>query len=192
VAAMLSELVGERGEVWGIDTVDQRRCTEGFRFSLVTDPSLPFKDGYFDLVISNHVVEHVGERQDQLRHLREIARVLNRSGIGYIATPNRWTIIEPHYKLPFLSWPPPSLRTPYLKAIRRSSPYDCNPLSSSRISDLFRQAGLDHEDVTLEALRVSADVESNRIARLIMGAPRGLVHIVRPVIPTMIYLVKKG
>jgi hypothetical protein len=35
-------------------------------------------------------------------------------------------------------------------------------------------------------------VESNRIARLIMSAPRGLVHIVRPIIPTMIYLVKKG
>src|SRR5262249_30258275 len=49
--------------------------------------SLPFRDGAFDVVFSNSVIEHVGDRASQERFAREVARV----GRGFwVQTPNRW------------------------------------------------------------------------------------------------------
>lgn len=46
--------------------------------------SIPFADGYFDCVIANHVLEHVGSLE---RATREIGRVLSSSGIALLQTP---------------------------------------------------------------------------------------------------------
>jgi SAM-dependent methyltransferase len=72
----------------------------------MADERLPFPDGTFDVVISNHVVEHVA---DPDRHLSEIRRVLKASGVCYLATPNRWWLFEVHSRLAFLHWLPASL-----------------------------------------------------------------------------------
>ncbi|MEO1000317.1 MAG: class I SAM-dependent methyltransferase [Pseudomonadota bacterium] len=79
----------------GVDVVDQRKPVEhDFAFELVADETLPFPEASFDVVISNHVIEHVG---DQLRHLEEIGRVLAPGGCVYLATPNRSSpIMEGH------------------------------------------------------------------------------------------------
>jgi 2-polyprenyl-3-methyl-5-hydroxy-6-metoxy-1,4-benzoquinol methylase len=57
---------------------------------------LPFPDEYFDVVVSNHVIEHVS---DQQLHLSEIARVLKPNGVVYLATPNRLWPWEVHYRV---------------------------------------------------------------------------------------------
>ncbi|HEY2322320.1 MAG TPA: class I SAM-dependent methyltransferase [Thermoanaerobaculia bacterium] len=49
-------------------------------------PDLPFGDDFFDLVIANHMLYHVEERQ---RGLREIRRVLRRGGMLFAATNGR-------------------------------------------------------------------------------------------------------
>ncbi|HEV8436351.1 MAG TPA: class I SAM-dependent methyltransferase [Thermoanaerobaculia bacterium] len=49
-------------------------------------PDLPFGDDLFDLVIANHMLYHVNERQ---RGLREIRRVLRHGGILFAATNGR-------------------------------------------------------------------------------------------------------
>ena len=67
-------------------------------------------DGSFDVVVSNHVVEHVGDREAQRTHLAELRRVLAADGLGYLATPTRWALVEPHFTVPLLSWPPRPLR----------------------------------------------------------------------------------
>jgi hypothetical protein len=54
----------------------------------------------------------VGDLVDQRHHLSEVRRVMNPTGIGYIAVPNRWMLVEPHYRLAFLSWLPLAWRTP--------------------------------------------------------------------------------
>lgn len=46
--------------------------------------ALPFPDGSFDLVIANHVLEHVA---DDLQALREIRRVLSADGHAIVQTP---------------------------------------------------------------------------------------------------------
>jgi len=54
---------------------------------------LPFAAGSFDLVISNAVIEHVGEEEDQYNFIAEHARV----GKHWIATtPNRFFPVESH------------------------------------------------------------------------------------------------
>ncbi|MGH8399236.1 MAG: class I SAM-dependent methyltransferase, partial [Gammaproteobacteria bacterium] len=91
-------------EVDAVDVHDNRLITEGYRYQQVTDTRLPFIDESFDVVLSNHVIEHVGGEQAQRAHLAELHRVLRPEGIGYLAVPNRWMLVEPHYKLAFLSW----------------------------------------------------------------------------------------
>src|SRR3546814_10899014 len=48
-----------------VDVVDGRRITEGYSFHLVHGTQLPFADDSFDVVLSNHVIEHVGEQPEQ-------------------------------------------------------------------------------------------------------------------------------
>ncbi|MBW2738704.1 MAG: class I SAM-dependent methyltransferase [Deltaproteobacteria bacterium] len=129
IANHMSQCVGPGGEVVAVDVMDQRRIRRGFRFVRVTDRWLPFEDVSFDVVISNHVMEHVGKRQAQLHHLREFRRVLKDEGWGYFAVPNQWRLIEPHFKLPLLSWFPLGLRSAYVRMASRGKVYDVFPPS---------------------------------------------------------------
>jgi len=65
--------------------------------------SLPFRDGAFDVVFSNSVIEHVGDRASQQRFAREVARV---GRAWWVQTPNRWFPVEQHLLTPFVHWLP--------------------------------------------------------------------------------------
>jgi len=65
--------------------------------------ALPFRDGAFDVVFSNSVIEHVGGAGSQRRFAREVARV----GRGYwVQTPSRSFPLEQHLLTPFVHWLP--------------------------------------------------------------------------------------
>lgn len=106
--------------VSAVDVVDQRDLSfyNNYNFLLITDERLPFPDASFDMVISNHVIEHV-DNHDQ--HVQEIQRVLKPGGICYFATPNRYFPYEVHYKVFFLHWLPQKLFVKSLKAIGKYS-----------------------------------------------------------------------
>ncbi len=193
IAARLTDAVQPSGEVWGVDVRDSRLVTEGFRFVIVEDTSLPFAGGFFDVVVSNHVIEHVGPRPEQLAHLREIARVLKDDGVVYLATPNRWALVEPHFHLPLLSWLPVAARAPYVRLARRRQDYDCHPRSRAELLELCSSAGFDVTDRTLEAVRLAVAIEElpsflKRLAR----APDRVLRALLPLGPTHIVILRKS
>jgi len=67
--------------------------------------SLPFRDGAFDVVFSNSVIEHVGDAASQEQFAREVARV---GRCYWVQTPNRWFPVEQHLLTPFIHWLPQS------------------------------------------------------------------------------------
>jgi Methyltransferase domain len=68
---------------------------------------LPFRDDAFDVVFSNSVIEHVGNRTSQQRFAAEVVRV----GRAYwVQTPNRWFPVEQHLLTPLVHWLPRGLQ----------------------------------------------------------------------------------
>jgi SAM-dependent methyltransferase len=193
IAAGLADTVKPSGGVWGVDVRDSRVVTEGFRFVLVQDTSLPFADRFFDVVVSNHVLEHVGPRPEQLAHFREIARVLKDDGVAYLATPNRWALLEPHFHLPLLSWLPARARSPYVRLAGRGRDYDCDPRSRTELLELCSSAGLNVTDRTLDAVRLTVEIEDlpPLVGRLV-AAPDRVLRALLPLVPTHIMILRKS
>lgn len=189
ITSLLAEHVGPEGRVHSVDVDDLRTVTEGYEFALVEGVELPFEDDRFDVVVSNHTIEHVGGPDRQLVHLCEIARVLRGDGVGYLASPSRWALVEPHFKVPMLSWLPPSARDRALRASRRGQVYDISPRTRAELLALVAEAGLQAADATLDALRVTAGVERvGPVTRLAAATPDRLLNATRGAIPTMVFL----
>ncbi len=93
-------------------------------------PHLPFPDASFDVVVVNHVYEHVREPEVLFA---EVRRVLAPGGVVYLAAAGKYQIVEPHYGLPFLSWLPRRLANLYLKSAGRRESYDVKLLSYRRL-----------------------------------------------------------
>jgi SAM-dependent methyltransferase len=178
-----------RCEVTAVDVSDNRLVHEGYSYRQVQGVELPFGTATFDVVISNHVIEHVGDAKAQAHHLAEIRRVMKPGGDGYLAVPNRWMLTEPHYRLMFLSWWPHSWRTPYLRLMRKGEFYDCEPLEKYRLERMLDDAGLGYHNLCIEALRETLATERPQamVTRWIGMVPDGALKPLRGLIPTLIY-----
>lgn len=194
IAAHFAERVGPGGgHVHAVDVIDQRIVHESFDFSLVYGPELPFENESFDIVISNHVIEHVGDREAQLQHLREIRRVLAPEGCAYLAAPNKWTVIEPHFRLPLLSWLPQATADRYVRWRGRGERYDCLPPSLGTLSSLIAKAGLEATEVTREALFFMVETgELRKLSRPVGMFGNTLFRLAKPIIPTHILLAQRA
>lgn len=191
ISSLLAERVGPEGKVCSVDVDDLRTVTEGYEFARVEGVELPYDDDSFDIVVSNHTIEHVGGPDRQLVHLREIARVLRDDGLGYLASPSRWALVEPHFRVPLLSWVPPSARDRALRASRRGTVYDISPRTRPELLGLIADAGLRATDATLDALRTMAGVEKvSPLTRMVAAAPERLLRASRSAIPTMVFLLR--
>lgn len=181
-------------DVVAVDVHDSRMVHEGYQYRSVQGVTLPFEDARFDVVISNHVIEHVGDMDAQLEHLREIRRVLGNDGVGYLAVPNRWMLNEPHYRLKFLSWMPHGWRTPYLKLWRKGEFYDCEPLELRQLERMLTASGLAFRNLCVEAWRTTFDIErpGHWSTGLLGRVPDALLRSLKPVIPTLIYRIERG
>ena len=180
-----------RYQVHALDVVDNRLVFDGYEYANVEGTRLPFADHSFDVVLSNHVVEHVGAPAEQLLHLQELRRVLRPGGIGYLAVPNRWMLVEPHFRLAFLSWWPESWRTPYLRLMGKGEEYDCRPLSARAARALLRRAGFAFEQQCGGALRLTFDLEAPRsmlYRGLLRWIPDWAWSLAAPAFPTLIYV----
>lgn len=181
---------GKEGS-YAVDVADERQTHNDYKFQVVSDTSLPFQDAYFDFIISNHVIEHVGPRPAQEEHISELYRCLEPGGKLYLAVPNRWRLVEPHYRLPLLSWLPRGLSDRYLRLTKAVNYYDCHPLSARDAQLLLKKGGFEVSDVTLEAISVTGRIEGGKLLQLITEMPKTFWNLFSPIMPTLIFICEK-
>lgn len=180
-------------DVDAVDVTDNRIVKEGYRFQQVNGCSLPYESNSFDVVISNHVIEHVGSKQEQLEHLSEIKRVVKAAGYIYLAVPNRWMLVEPHYKLIFLSWIPRRYRSQYLRWAKGMNFYDCEPLERNELDIMLKSTGFHYENICIRALKATYFIEqpNSLIGRFFCSIPNFIFIPFVSLIPTLIYRLVK-
>lgn len=179
--------------VSAVDTCDQRRLRDGYEFNVYDGRKLPFPAAAFDVVISNHVIEHVGGRACQAHHIGEICRVLAPGGRFYLATPSRWQPVEPHFSLPFLGWIPRRWRDGYVRAAGKGERYDCDLLGPRELRRLIGATGLASTNLTARAARELSAVEDSRglVVRLAARLPMPVLNALRAFSPTLVYVLRK-
>lgn len=137
-----SYAIGVDMDVGAIATPTMERAT------IVGDAQrLPLPDTSVDLVICNHVYEHVPD-PEQL--FAEINRVLKNDGVCYFGAASRLTVMEPHYRLPFLSWLPKPLAGLYMRLTRKGNHYYENLRTLAGIQRLISEFSV--LDCTLEII----------------------------------------
>lgn len=111
---------------------------------------MPIRSESLDFAMLNHLYEHV---TDPGLLFRETYRVLKPGGRAYVTAGNRWAVVEPHYRLPFLSWLPDGAAGAYLRLTGRGSSYeDIRFLTYRALTRLMRAAGFILHDVTEKAI----------------------------------------
>lgn len=113
-------------DAWGVDSFKdvweqyaERASSIGHRIQHVAEGTpLPFADNWFDVVVSNQVMEHVA---DPGPVITEMARVLRPGGLLVAIFPTREILIEPHLKVPLVHWfsPGSASQTQMLRMMHR-------------------------------------------------------------------------
>ena len=164
------------------------RFGDRVQFHLADGEALPFADASVDVVVLNHIYEHV---VDPDAVVRDIHRVLKDDGVLYLGLGNRLGIIEPHYRLPFLSWLPHGpVADRYVRAFGRADSYYERFRTRSGLRRLF--ADFDVWDYTLPVLADAAafngdDVVPGPVGRL----PEPVLAATLPLVPTYIWVAFK-
>jgi SAM-dependent methyltransferase len=128
--------------IFGVE-VDEKLARETVRHSaqdsiiVVADGGkTPFPPQSFNVIICAQVYEHA---HDPKTLPVEIWRLLKPGGMCFFSGPNRWSPIEEHYWLPFLSWLPRPMANIYLRLARRGKIYDVRPLYYWQLRALFQR-----------------------------------------------------
>jgi SAM-dependent methyltransferase len=140
-------------------------------------------------VVCNHVYEHV---PDSYLLMDEIYRVLKTGGFCYFAAGNKYSLIEGHYHLPFLSWLPRSLSNLYLVMTKKGTAYYEKHLSYFQLKRLVESFLI--TDYTIRILKEPEKfgaedmIGPNSIIRII---PESAFQVLKPLIPTYIFILTK-
>ena len=151
--------------------------------------SLPLPDDSVDLIICNHVYEHV---PDPAVLFSEIHRVLNKEGVCFLGAGSRFIVMEPHYHLPFLSWLPKPFANIYYRLMGKGDFYYENLRTYWGIKSLIKQ--FEVLDYTLEVVKYPDKYSARDII------PEGGLYDSMPIIfwklfyyflPTYLFILKK-
>ncbi|WP_457675768.1 methyltransferase domain-containing protein [Thiolapillus sp.] len=147
IAPYFRDVIGVDIDLHALKLADEQKQHANLHYLDADSLHLPLEDGSVDLVICNHVYEHV---PDPRRMFGEIHRVLSDEGVCYLGAASRWTPMEPHYHLPFLSWLPKFLAHRYMRLFGKGDYYYENLRSYGGIRRLI--AGFRVEDYTLKVI----------------------------------------
>ena len=90
------------------------------KFLLTPIEESGFEDETFDVITCSHIYEHV---PSDIVLMEKIYRLLKPGGVCYLAAANKYNIIEPHYKLPFLSYFPKKIADIYIRLFTDEKEY---------------------------------------------------------------------
>jgi ubiquinone/menaquinone biosynthesis C-methylase UbiE len=182
-----------------IDVPGLRRAAERFgervRFVCGDGTALPFPDGSVDVLVFNHIYEHV---VDPDAVVAEMHRVLSDEGVLYLGLGNRLGVLEPHYKLPFLSYLPPSLADRYVRMSGRAGHY----YERFRTRRGLRRMLKDFHvwDYTFPVLVTPARFAGSELfpgtvgrlaGRALAAMPRFALRALLPIVPTYLWVATK-
>jgi 2-polyprenyl-3-methyl-5-hydroxy-6-metoxy-1,4-benzoquinol methylase len=189
IAAVLAErfgqVVGVDPDRPAVEIARQRQRRPNLRFEAGTVAELLPALGRFDVVVCNHVYEHV---HDQGGLVGSIRAALAPGGCCYFSAGNALMLLEGHYGLPFLSWLPADLASAYLRLAGRGRAYRERHLTVWGLRRLLRDFQI--HDYTL---RVLADPARFSAEELAPGrAPPALLaavgRAVYPLVPTYLWV----
>ncbi|MFN2419921.1 MAG: methyltransferase domain-containing protein [Gemmatimonadota bacterium] len=125
--------------------------------------ALPIRDRTIDFAIANHVYEHVADLD---RFFAEVRRALAPGGRVYLTAGNRFALVEPHYRIPTLSWWPSRVATRLLRVTGRGKRYAGIRFRTWRgIVAAARRQRLALDDLTDPVLRGEIDRYESRPGR---------------------------
>lgn len=188
-------LAPQFGQVYGLD-IDANaiaRARDGapanVNFQVADSMNLPFADDEVDLVVCNHVYEHV---PDAARLFDEIYRILKPGAACYLGAASRLTVVEPHYHLPFLSWLPKSIAHRYMRLFGKGTEYYENLRTYWGLRQLIRKFEL--HDYTLRIVQ-SPDQFCARdlipAGGFVSRIPMFLWRWAYPLLPSYIFILRK-
>lgn len=156
-------------------------------FQFADSLSLPLKKEMFDIVICNHVYEHV---ENAKKLMDEIYRVLKIGGACYFSGPNKYTVIEPHYFLPFLSWLPRRLASFYVRLTGRAEVYYETPLSYQKLKKITSRFSVN--DYTIDVIKQPKKYfATHRWQRLFSLIPQSFFQRFLYNMPSFFWVLKK-
>jgi ubiquinone/menaquinone biosynthesis C-methylase UbiE len=171
----------------GLERARQRFGSQ-IEFVVADGERLPFDDDSFDAIVFNQIYEHV---LDPEAVMAEIRRVLRPEGAVYLGFGNRMAIMEPHHKLPFLSWLPYKAADRYVALTGRADGYHERFRTRRGLRQLVR--GLRVWDYTYTVLtepsRFHAD---DMVPSRLHSAPPALWKALTPIMPTFIWVGTPG
>ena len=202
IAQTFVDVVGPAGEVVAADVSNKlagELAGKRLKFVEIIDGCVPEGDESFDIIVSIHVLEHVGPDPAQFAYLAECHRLLRNDGIMYLATPNRWTVIEAHYRLPLVSWWPVRWRARYLRLLARcgAKPTFNQPMHDYRIwphsrkdtRQMLEAAGFTPVDITKQTARQIAEIELTGFSQKLVLMFLPLVWwLFAPILPAHVFL----
>ena len=164
------------------------RFGERVDFQLARGEDLPFDDASVDVVVLNHIYEHV---VDPEAVVADIHRVLRPGGVLYLGIGHRWQVLEPHHRLPFLSWLPRGAADRYLRLAGRGEHYYERYYTPAGLRRLF--AAFDVWDYTVPVLTdPRAFAADDNVPAWAATVPPVAFRAALPLVPTYVWAAFKG
>ncbi len=182
------------GNVIGLDIDEpglekaKHRFGEHVEFILAAGSAIPLPAKSVDILIFNHIYEHVADPDAVMAEMR---RVLKDEGVVYLGLGNRLGVMEPHYRLPFLSWLPKQYANRYVRLTGRADSYY---ETFQTLPGLRRMCNSFHVwDYTYAVLsHPERFVAHDLVPRPLLGAPLVFWRAISPIIPTYIWIGTPG
>ncbi|MBD3228875.1 MAG: methyltransferase domain-containing protein [Candidatus Lokiarchaeota archaeon] len=147
--------------------------------------ALPFKNNRFDFVVSQMVLEHC---HSTIKYLQESFRILKNSNFLYISVPNWLFPLEPHSKIPLITYLP-------IRHYLSKNFLVNNFFSYSKICRILRSCNYSVKDINLFILKHNL-INANRILLKFIAKNYKLIvklyPILKYVFPSWAFLVKKS